>query len=73
MSDVADKEIKKLEKNFKEGGLVRVRVLGLRHLEGLVTGVLKVAATSSLICRLLCIFHSPNFSYGNYCKLKCRY
>lgn len=44
VSDVADKEIKKLEKNFKEGGLVRVRVLGLRHLEGLVTGVLKASA-----------------------------
>lgn len=42
VSDVADKEVKKLEKSFKEGKLVRVRVLGFRRLEGLATGVLKV-------------------------------
>lgn len=42
VSDVADKEVIKLEKSFKEGKLVRVRVLGFRHLEGLATGVLKV-------------------------------
>ncbi|KAJ8544824.1 hypothetical protein K7X08_017407 [Anisodus acutangulus] len=44
VSDVADKEVKKLEKSFKEGKLVRVRVLGFRHLEGLATGVLKTSA-----------------------------
>ncbi|XP_060194089.1 rRNA biogenesis protein RRP5 isoform X2 [Lycium barbarum] len=44
VSDVADKEVKKLEKNFKEGKLVRARVLGFRHLEGLATGVLKTSA-----------------------------
>ncbi|XP_016442839.2 rRNA biogenesis protein RRP5 [Nicotiana tabacum] len=44
VSDVADKEVKKLEKSFKEGKVVRVRVLGFRHLEGLATGVLKTSA-----------------------------
>ncbi|XP_047264724.1 rRNA biogenesis protein RRP5 [Capsicum annuum] len=44
VSDVADKEVIKLEKSFKEGKLVRVRVLGFRHLEGLATGVLKTSA-----------------------------
>ncbi|KAL3341525.1 hypothetical protein AABB24_025863 [Solanum stoloniferum] len=44
VSDVADKEVKKLEKSFKEGKLVRVRVLGFRRLEGLATGVLKTSA-----------------------------
>lgn len=42
MTDVADKDLRKLEKSFKEGNLVRVRVLGFRHLEGLATGTLKV-------------------------------
>lgn len=40
---MADKEVKKLEKTFKEGSHVRVRVLGFRHLEGLATGILKVS------------------------------
>lgn len=44
VSDVADKEVKKLEKSFKEGKLVRVRVHGFRRLEGLATGVLKTSA-----------------------------
>ncbi|CAI9097447.1 OLC1v1033877C1 [Oldenlandia corymbosa var. corymbosa] len=44
VSDVADKEVKKLEKNFREGSLVRVRILGFRHLEGLATGILKTSA-----------------------------
>lgn len=42
ISDVAEEEVRKLEKNFKEGSHVRVRVLGFRHLEGLATGILKV-------------------------------
>lgn len=42
ISDIAEGEIKKLEKKYKEGNHVRVRILGLRHLEGLATGVLKV-------------------------------
>lgn len=42
MSDLSDKEVKKWEKSFKEGSLVRVRVSGFRLLEGLATGVLKV-------------------------------
>ncbi|KAI7736982.1 hypothetical protein M8C21_005395 [Ambrosia artemisiifolia] len=43
VSDLSDKEIKKWEKSFKEGSLVRVRVSGFRLLEGLATGVLKIA------------------------------
>ncbi|KAF5188525.1 rRNA biogenesis protein RRP5 [Thalictrum thalictroides] len=42
--DVSDEEIQKLEKKFKEGNHVRVRVLGFRHLEGLAMGVLKASA-----------------------------
>lgn len=44
ISDVAEEEVRKLEKNFKEGSHVRVRVLGFRHLEGLATGILKAGA-----------------------------
>lgn len=44
VSDVADKEVKKLEKNFKEGSKVRARILGFKHLEGLATGTLKASA-----------------------------
>ncbi|KAJ4970564.1 hypothetical protein NE237_003663 [Protea cynaroides] len=42
--DVADEEVKRLEKKFKEGNHVRVRILGLRHLEGIAVGVLKASA-----------------------------
>ncbi|KAF6168945.1 hypothetical protein GIB67_038442 [Kingdonia uniflora] len=42
--DVADEEIRKLEKKFKEGNRVRLRILGFRSLEGLATGVLKATA-----------------------------
>ncbi|GER39943.1 RNA binding [Striga asiatica] len=49
VADVADKEIGKLDKNFKEGSLVRVRVLGYRHLEGLATGTLKTSAVEGLV------------------------
>ncbi|PIN20215.1 rRNA processing protein Rrp5 [Handroanthus impetiginosus] len=49
LADVADKEVGKLEKSFKEGSLVRVRVLGYRHLEGLATGVLKTSAFEGLV------------------------
>lgn len=41
ISDIAE-EIPKLEKKYKEGNHVRVRILGLRYLEGIATGVLKV-------------------------------
>ncbi|KAI3794742.1 hypothetical protein L1987_37379 [Smallanthus sonchifolius] len=44
VSDLSDKEVKKWEKTFKEGSLVRVRVSGFRLLEGLATGVLKTSA-----------------------------
>lgn len=42
ISDVAEEEVKKLEKKYREGTSVRVRILGFRHLEGLATGILKV-------------------------------
>ncbi|OVA06347.1 Ribosomal protein S1 [Macleaya cordata] len=44
ISDVADEEIRKLEKKFKEGNIVRVRILGFRHLEGMAMGILKASA-----------------------------
>ncbi|XP_019053357.1 PREDICTED: rRNA biogenesis protein RRP5 isoform X2 [Nelumbo nucifera] len=44
ISDVADGEVRKLEKKFREGSQVRVRVLGFRHLEGLAMGILKASA-----------------------------
>ncbi|KAK9088291.1 hypothetical protein Scep_027373 [Stephania cephalantha] len=44
ISDVADDETGKLDKKFKEGNHVRVRVFGFKHLEGLATGVLKASA-----------------------------
>ncbi|KAK6244021.1 hypothetical protein QUC31_010430 [Theobroma cacao] len=44
ISDVAEEEVRKLEKKFKEGSQVRVRIHGFRHLEGLATGILKASA-----------------------------
>ncbi|KAJ6846908.1 rRNA biogenesis protein RRP5 [Iris pallida] len=41
--DVAD-EVLKLEKKFKEGSHVRLRVIGFKHLEGLAMGTLKASA-----------------------------
>ncbi|KAL7134052.1 hypothetical protein ABFS83_11G001300 [Erythranthe nasuta] len=49
VSDIADKEVGKLDKSFKEGSLVRARVLGYRHLEGLATGILKTSAFEGLV------------------------
>ncbi|GFP79860.1 protein rrp5 homolog [Phtheirospermum japonicum] len=48
-TDVADKDVGKLEKSFKEGSLVRVRVHGYRHLEGLATGILKTSALEGMV------------------------
>ncbi|GAB2278780.1 hypothetical protein Dimus_013454 [Dionaea muscipula] len=42
ISDVADEEVLKLERKFKEGSQVRARILGYRHLEGLAIDILKV-------------------------------
>lgn len=42
--DVSDEEVLKLKKKFKEGDHARVRVLGIRHLEGLAIGTLKASA-----------------------------
>ncbi|KAL5741947.1 hypothetical protein ACOSP7_028679 [Xanthoceras sorbifolium] len=44
ISDVAEEEVRKLEKKYKEGSSVRVRILGFKHLEGLATGILKASA-----------------------------
>ncbi|OIV89511.1 hypothetical protein TanjilG_20430 [Lupinus angustifolius] len=49
ISEIAEKEIKKLEKTYKEGNHIRVRILGLRHLEGLATGVLKTSALEEAV------------------------
>ncbi|KAL6571985.1 hypothetical protein OROMI_012943 [Orobanche minor] len=43
VTDIADKEVK-LDKSFKEGSSVRVRIHGYRHLEGIATGTLKTSA-----------------------------
>lgn len=44
MFDVADGEIRKLDKKFKEGSRVRIRILGFRNLEGLAMGTSKESA-----------------------------
>ena len=44
--DVADEEVRKMEKKYKEGSHVRVRILGFRNLEGLAMGTLKVILPS---------------------------
>ncbi|KAH9674101.1 rRNA biogenesis protein RRP5 [Citrus sinensis] len=49
ISDVAEEEVRKLEKKYKEGSYVRVRILGFRHLEGLATGILKASAFEGLV------------------------
>ncbi|KAJ6839615.1 rRNA biogenesis protein RRP5 [Iris pallida] len=41
--DVGD-EVLKLEKKFKEGSHVRLRIIGFKHLEGLAMGTLKASA-----------------------------
>ncbi|CAL9060989.1 unnamed protein product [Musa banksii] len=40
----ASDEVLKPEKKFKEGDYVRVRILGMRYLEGLATGTMKASA-----------------------------
>ncbi|KAI0529621.1 hypothetical protein KFK09_002175 [Dendrobium nobile] len=42
--DVSDEEVLKLKKKFKQGDYARLRVLGIRHLEGLAIGTLKASA-----------------------------
>ncbi|KAH9602114.1 hypothetical protein KSS87_015915 [Heliosperma pusillum] len=44
VSDVSDTEVLNLEKKFKEGSVVRARILGFRHMEGLAMSVLKASA-----------------------------
>lgn len=43
-SNIADKEVQNVMKMFKEGTVLRVRILGTRHLEGLAVGALKASA-----------------------------
>ncbi|CAN6577203.1 unnamed protein product [Malus baccata var. baccata] len=49
ISDVAEEDARKLEKKFKLGSRVRVRILGFRHLEGLATGTLKASAMEGTV------------------------
>ncbi|XP_020589547.1 rRNA biogenesis protein RRP5 isoform X2 [Phalaenopsis equestris] len=42
--DVSDEEVGKLQKKFKEGDYACLRVLRIRHLEGLAIGTLKASA-----------------------------
>ncbi|KMZ61801.1 30S ribosomal protein S1 [Zostera marina] len=44
MSEVAEKQVLKLDKKFKEDSFVRVRVIGLRLVEGVAIGTLKTSA-----------------------------
>ncbi|CAH8356759.1 unnamed protein product [Eruca vesicaria subsp. sativa] len=52
--DGAEDEVKKLEKKFKEGSRIRVRVLGLKQMEGLGVGTLKESA-----------FEGPAFTHSD--------
>ena len=40
--DVSYKDVKNLEKKFKEGSSLRIRILGVRNLEGVAIGTVKV-------------------------------
>ncbi|KAG9456393.1 hypothetical protein H6P81_000901 [Aristolochia fimbriata] len=42
--DVADEKVQKLDKKFKEGTSVRLRILGFKQMEGMVTGTLKASS-----------------------------
>ncbi|XP_068652858.1 rRNA biogenesis protein RRP5 isoform X2 [Aristolochia californica] len=44
LHDVADEEVRKLDKKFKEGKTVRLRILGFKHMEGIATGTLKATS-----------------------------
>ncbi|KAF3603015.1 hypothetical protein F2Q69_00038690 [Brassica cretica] len=52
--DAAEDEVKKFEKKFKEGSRIRVRVLGLKQIEGLAIGTLKESA-----------FEGPAFTHSD--------
>ncbi|KAL6845670.1 hypothetical protein ACP4OV_024493 [Aristida adscensionis] len=42
--DISDKDVKNMEKKFKEGSILRLRILGVRHLEGVAIGTVKDSA-----------------------------
>lgn len=48
---MAEGEVRKLEKRFKEGSCVRVRILGFRNLEGVATGTLKVVLPFNVVLK----------------------
>ncbi|KAF8085254.1 hypothetical protein N665_0674s0019 [Sinapis alba] len=52
--DVAEDEVKKLEKKYKEGNRIRVRILCLKQMEGLAIGTLKESA-----------FEGPAFTHSD--------
>ncbi|KAJ4893416.1 RNA binding [Raphanus sativus] len=52
--DAAEDEVNKLEKKFKEGNRIRVRILGLKQMEGLAIGTLKESA-----------FEGPAFTHSD--------
>lgn len=73
VTDVADKEVKKLEKIFKEGSSVRVRVLGFRRLEGLATGILKVVFTINQCLLFYALFTGELQAYSELLSLNICY
>lgn len=66
ISDVADEDGIKLEKKFREGNDVRVRILGFRYLDGLAMGVMKVCFQMVFLFTLVwqlvvhCLVTSPS-------------
>ena len=41
-------DVQKLNKKFKEGGLARVRIIGIKNVEGLAVGTMKVVSEHGL-------------------------
>ncbi|VAH01605.1 unnamed protein product [Triticum turgidum subsp. durum] len=68
--DVSDKDVKNVEKKFREGSLTRVRVLGVRHLEGVALGTLKFPWCCLIV--LVTVYKSLlYFLIINYDKIVC--
>ncbi|EPS59007.1 hypothetical protein M569_15804, partial [Genlisea aurea] len=49
VTDAFDEAVENLDKSFKEGSVVPIRILGYRHLEGLAIGSLKASALKGLV------------------------
>jgi hypothetical protein len=59
-----------VEKKFREGSLTRVRVLGVRHLEGVALGTLKVINLSMSLFTFEYQYTSPvYFSMFKFCTI----